>query len=108
MKVLFDFPGFVFVVGLAQSVIDEAVRVKFAGAAESGREATSIRGTEYSKKLFQVPFSLPRMRTDDLRNYFNALVSNSDLPSDQVEDLRGVVARHLWYLDNDTVNPQRG
>lgn len=104
MKVLFDLEGFVFVVGLAQSVIDEAVRMKYAAQAT---EVDAVRGTEYSKKLFQVPFSLPRIRTDQLEEYYHSLVVGNELPGSQVQDLNTVVARHLRYLSgDDTVNPR--
>lgn len=106
MKVLFDLEGFVFVVGLAESVIDQAVRIKYSIDATSS-DATTIRGPEYRQKLFQVPFALPRIRTDQLPEYFGSLVTGSDLPPDQVTDLNTVVAPHVGYLSgDDTVNPR--
>lgn len=104
MKVLFDLEGFVFVVGLAQSVIDEAVRIKYADLLPADEQ---VRGTEYSKKLFQVPFSLPRIRTDQLMDYFHSLVQHNDLSIEQRQDLNMTVAPHLPYLSgDDTVNPR--
>jgi len=105
IKVMFDLPGIIFVVGLAQSVIDQAVGLKYKEI--DGLEDSGLHGSDYSKKLFQVPFALPRIQTDQLPEYFAALVQTPGLPPDQVEDLTNVVGPHLSYLSgDDTVNPR--
>jgi hypothetical protein len=72
MKLFFDLPGFIFVVGLDERVIHQAVRAKFAAAA-AGRAAANEQtaspspatneelGKDYAKKIFQVPYALPVM-----------------------------------------------
>jgi len=112
MKLFFDMAGFVFVVGLDQSVVERLIDAKYyqpvangsrsddrpptsAERAADGRKTASISGTDYIKKIFQVPFALPRISTNDLRPFFEALVEGSDLPQEQRDDLYGVVWRHL-------------
>jgi hypothetical protein len=104
LKVMFDLPGFIFVAGMAQSVIDQAVRLKYREI-DGGDDAKL--GRDYSKKLFQVPFGLPRIQTDQLPDYFNSLVETPGLSKDQHTDLVGTVRPHLGYLSgDDTVNPR--
>jgi hypothetical protein len=112
MKLFFDLPGFVFVVGLDQSVIERLIDAKYHQAAPNGkppatgidgaverptagRAVATISGTDYIKKIFQVPFGLPRISTNDLRPFFDALVEGSDLPAEQRADLYDVVWPHL-------------
>lgn len=105
IKVMFDLPGIIFVAGLAQSVIDQAVGDKYKEI--DGLDDDGLHGSDYSNKLFQVPFALPRIQTDQLPDYFSALAQTPGLPPDQVKDLTDVVGPHLSYLSgDDTVNPR--
>jgi hypothetical protein len=131
MKLFFDFAGFIFVVGLDQSVIERSVEAKYqadspqpsqvviasssdenGGArgpirAASTKRPTPISGGDYIKKLFQVPFSLPRIDTNQLADLLNALATAGSLPPEQVNDLRNTVFPHLRYIsDRDVVNPR--
>ena len=131
MKLFFDFEGFVFVVGLDQRVIERSIEVKYqTPAAEmtprtlsggSSADAYSggspiglaprfglpVSGSDYIKKIFQVPFGLPRISTDDLWPFFQALVENSGLPDEQKSDLNATVWPHLEYTtDAGSVNPR--
>jgi hypothetical protein len=126
MKLFFDLPGFVFVVGLDQSVIERLIDTKYYQAAPNGprpsngadvsierpvatRAAATISGTDYIKKIFQVPFGLPRISTNDLRPFFDALVEGSDLPAEQRDDLYDVVWPHLESATgahSGSVNPR--
>jgi KAP family P-loop domain len=126
MKLFFDLEGFVFVVGLDQKVIEQSIELKYQGAVpvtepanaanDRGegvgpvvRSAGSISGTDYVKKIFQVPFGLPRISTGDLRPFFDALVAGGKLPREQQDELNGVVWAHLESAtgaDAGSVNPR--
>jgi KAP family P-loop domain len=129
MKLFFDFAGFVFVVGLDRAVIEKAIEAKY----ESGRppqalhvierapanqdgDATAdgarvtervapINGADYIKKIFQVPFTLPRIGTASLRELVDAL--GGALPPQQRTELDTRVRSHLLYMtDRDSLNPR--
>jgi hypothetical protein len=131
MKLFFDFAGFVFVVGLDQTVIERAIEAKY----ESGRPPQAlhvlerppanqdggtppatrtepvanrlppISGADYVKKIFQVPFVLPRIGTGSLRELVDAL--SETLSPAQRADLATTVRPHLLYMtDRDSLNPR--
>jgi KAP family P-loop domain len=125
MKLFFDLEGFVFVVGLDQSVIERSIEVKYrqpsavveaaSGNGDNGNQAQPdassaaepISGADYVKKIFQVPFGLPRISRDDLRPFFLSLVEGSDLPAAQRADLHRTVWRHLEHSSaGGSVNPR--
>ncbi len=132
MKLFFDLEGFVFVVGLDQDVIERAIETKYeagsttatvhtiiereapdgAGqqrsdpAAPNGHQAP-VSGADYIKKIFQVPFTLPRLGRDQIGELLNALRSTPGLLAEQRDDLQQKVSRHLPYLtDQNSVNPR--
>lgn len=106
MKLFFDVEGFVFVVGLDQTIAELAVVHKYAkqGTPSPG---TPVSGTDYIKKIFQVPFALPRIRTDQLREYLNHISNYISLdaafPDDQVDDFDANVRPHLAFLSGDDI-----
>jgi hypothetical protein len=127
MKLFFDLPGFVFVVGLDQAVIERSIEFKYgedaprvlvwaphptdtsdgeaARAESSFRLDSPISGGEYIKKIFQVPFSLPPIARADLARFFSDIVGQ--LPARQRDDVQRTVVKHLAYLSpDDTVNPR--
>lgn len=108
MKLFFDVQGCVFVVGLDQAVAERAVAHKYASSDENPRsEQSPVSGVDYLKKIFQVPFALPRIGTSQLREYCSALMSSSGLVDEQVQDFRRNVEQHLEFLpDQDSVNPR--
>lgn len=59
MKVMLDVEGFVFVVALDKSVLENAVEVHY------GREY-GIKGRDYIRKLVQVEFTLPPVRAEEV------------------------------------------
>jgi hypothetical protein len=74
------------------------------GAAE--REAKKL-GSEYVKKIFQVPFTLPRIPSTEVGPFFTALINRAKLPHEQLTDLRAHVRPHLRFLSADApVNPR--
>jgi exonuclease VII small subunit len=131
MKLFFDLAGFVFVVGLDQSVIERAIEAKYESGAPpqmlhvierppanqdvSTAPATrtapatdrlpAISGADYVKKIFQVPFALPRIGTASLRELVDALSETLSPP--QRADLATTVRHHLLYMtDRDSLNPR--
>ena len=67
MKLFFDMPGSVFIVGLDERVVESAVRTKFVRQPDSsGHEVDRQLEREYLKKIFQVPSTLPVMAPGQL------------------------------------------
>jgi hypothetical protein len=119
MKLFFDLEGFVFVVGLDQDVIERSIELKYrqpssgGGTDENGANGKPadrtepISGADYIKKIFQVPFGLPRISRADLRPFFHSLVEGNDLPAAQKADLYRTVWRHLDHSSaGSSVNPR--
>lgn len=108
MKLFFDVEGFVFVVGLDQTIAERAVTLKYRAGGESDNGETSpISGTDYVKKIFQVPFTLPRITTDQLQEYLDTVANNAGLAGAQRDDFDQNVRRHLRFLPGeDSVNPR--
>ncbi|HUN32331.1 MAG TPA: P-loop NTPase fold protein [Trebonia sp.] len=103
MKMFFDLPGFIFVVGLDEEIIDRALRAKFAGpghevpSAEDGRAESSAGrlGRDYSKRIFQVPYSMPVIHAEHLDNLLESIYAEAQLEQEQISDVRERVRRHL-------------
>jgi hypothetical protein len=118
MKLFFDLPGFVFVVGLDEDIVERAVQSRFAEltAAESknGVQTTekTLRATtrarqEYVKKLFQVPYSLPPMPFEELPDLLKAMYEEAKVAGDQLDDLRDRVHPFLQHVARDgRINPR--
>lgn len=106
MKLFFDVEGFVFVVGLDHAIAELAVQHKYA---EQGASASTppVSGTDYIKKIFQVPFALPRIGADQMHEYLNNIALNAPFAADQAADFTLHVRPHLDYVSGDnTVNPR--
>jgi hypothetical protein len=107
MKLFFDLPGFVFVVGLDQSVVESIIDVKYREvreATEAGEGGEQIRvpsGSDYIKKLFQVPYPLSPIAAGELERFLASVYEEADLPDDQKQDIDGRVLGHLRYLVGD-------
>jgi KAP family P-loop domain len=107
MKLFFDVEGFVFVVGLDQAIAERAVALKYDTAPDGGTVQVPISGTDYVKKIFQVPFALPRISTEQLQEYLTTVAANADLVDAQLQDFNQNVRRHLEFLPGeDSVNPR--
>jgi KAP family P-loop domain len=112
IKLFFDLPGFVFVVGLDEGVVQRAVRARFSADSEAaigGIAGASARelGRDYVEKIFQVPYRIPPMVTAQLDGLLESMCGESDLPTHQLTDFRNRVAPHLSYLAEDwLVNPR--
>ncbi len=107
MKLFFDVEGCVFVVGLDREIAEKAVAVKYRSIAEEGTAGPDISGSDYVKKLFQVPFTLPPITAGHLKGYLNTIERHGGFGAAQREDFRDHVRPHFEQLQGaDPVNPR--
>jgi KAP-like P-loop domain-containing protein len=109
MKLFFDLPGFVFVVGLDQKVIEASINwnYRLSESSETGAAGLPINGADYIKKLFQVPFNLPSVSSVQIDDYLEAVLSGGEERDAEQEKLLGRVRPHLDALVGDSeVNPR--
>lgn len=107
MKLFFDVEGCVFVVGLDQEIAERAVELKYRSTAGADATRSPVSGTDYVKKIFQVPFALPRISTDQLQEYLTTVADNAKMTGEQRTDFDDNVRRHLEFLSSeDSVNPR--
>ncbi len=66
VKLFLDAEGYVFVLGLDRSIIEKCVNRKYG-------ENSGISGTDYIKKMIQVPFNLPGLREQEVKAYVKRL-----------------------------------
>jgi hypothetical protein len=107
MKLFFDLEGFVFVVGLDREVVQRAIELKYRPLeAAAGAVGSPVRGSEYIKKIFQVPFSLPQISVRQV-DEFLASFAGAGLPAGQWDDLWKRVRPHLDHVITEAgVNPR--
>jgi hypothetical protein len=106
MKLFFDSQGFVFVVGLDRDVIARAITSKHPEL-EQTADARQRASAEYLEKVFQVPFSLPRIDVDQLDEYAVTLLETSGWSDPQRDDFINIVQPHLAFLaEENKVNPR--
>jgi len=109
MKLFFDMPGFVFVVGLDERVVEQAVWSKFA-AQPNASVVPSVKGQveqEYVKKIFQVPYTMPTMVPGQLRELLDWMDNHGEMSQPQRYDLRNRVRRYLRYVAVEgKINPR--
>jgi KAP family P-loop domain len=118
MKLFFDLPGFVFVVGLDEDVVQRAVRTRFPESAglAPGKSAASTSmaltpetqlARDYVEKIFQVPYRLPPVVAEQLNDLLEAMYGEAKLSNRQLEDFRQRVASHLQYVAvRGLINPR--
>jgi hypothetical protein len=118
MKLFFDLPGFVFVVGLDEDVVQRAVRTRFPESpglpAATASPAADVAVTpdaqlarDYVEKIFQVPYRLPPVVAEQLTDLLEAMYSEAELSTVQLQDFRQRVATHLQYVAvRGQVNPR--
>jgi hypothetical protein len=66
IKGFLDVDGYVFVLGLSREIIERCVDKKY------GKES-AISGSEYLRKMIQVPFTLPVLREEEITEYVKNL-----------------------------------
>jgi hypothetical protein len=109
MKLFFDFPGFIFVVGMDDTAIDRAIEAKLAASPIPANSSHYVGrlGREYAKKIFQIPYSLPVMLPEQLDNLLPAMYSEAGIDGEQLADLRLRVRPYLDVIAIERrVNPR--
>ena len=110
MKLFFDLDGFVFVVGLDEKVVEASVEhryLDFNASRAAAKSDTIIRGADYIKKIFQVPFSLGPVSVNDLDWLIQSALEEAAAPPDQRQDVQGRVVPHLLYVTaGNFINPR--
>jgi hypothetical protein len=109
MKLFFDFPGFVFVVGLDQGVVEYIIDAKYTRPAAGGDHHVDprISGAEYIKKIFQLPYRLAPVAMEQLEEFLEAAYSEADISPEQQDELNDRVTPHLrWVVGDASVNPR--
>lgn len=108
MKLFFDLEGFVFVVGLDQAVVERSIDLKYRVENASGESGSyQVRGADYIKKIFQLPYALAPVAVTQLDEFLDAVYAEAQLSAEQESDLRNVVTPHLHYLVTESsVNPR--
>lgn len=110
MKLFFDLPGFVFVVGVDQNVVERAVQAKFPALDREGVNGSSAAGRtelEYVKKIFQVPYALPPMTAVQLDDLMKSIYTTAGLGPAQLDDLENRVRDYLGYIAVEgRINPR--
>ncbi|MGV9386398.1 KAP family P-loop NTPase fold protein [Nonomuraea sp. NPDC003707] len=110
MKLFFDLPGFVFVVGVDQNVVERAVQAKFPAHDRPGMNGSSMvdrTELEYVKKIFQVPYALPPMTATQLDDLMKSIYTTAGLGPTQLDDLRRRVRGYLGYIAVEgRINPR--
>lgn len=109
MKLFFDLDGFVFVVGLDREVVETVIESKFPRVQPANGESadSTLRGAEYIKKIFQVPFPLTPVVLDQLPEFLDRAFDEAGITPEQKMELENVVVPHLRYVvGDDNVNPR--
>jgi hypothetical protein len=110
MKLFFDLPGFVFVVGLDEHIVDRAVRSKLSadGAGDEADASERLKlGQEYVKKIFQVPYALPPVPSSGLDQLLESMYGEAGLGPEQIADLRARVRPFLDFIAVEgRINPR--
>jgi ABC-type dipeptide/oligopeptide/nickel transport system ATPase component len=102
MKLFFDLKGFVFVVGLDNSVIERLITAKY-----SKNGSSSIKGAEYIRKIFQMQFELPQVTSQRLEELMSDGQLNG-LPKEQREEIRTRIRSHLETVVAESgINPRQ-
>ena len=126
MKLFFDIRGFVFIVGLDRTIVEALIEAKYRSPAPAApvvnlvdREATTpvatqsapsnyqVQGADYTKKIFQVPFTLAPVAVGQLGEFLSSLYNEAGLFPEQRSELENVVRPHLDYVvSGEGVNPR--
>jgi hypothetical protein len=108
MKLFFDMPGFIFIVGLNKHVVESAVRTKFSGPQEGeAKKLDSNVEEEYVEKIFQVPYTLPVMVPAQLNDLLVWMAEHGQLGDVQRDDIDKRVRNYLDYVATEgRINPR--
>jgi hypothetical protein len=109
MKLFFDLPGFVFVVGLDQDVVEYVIDTKYAPKETSADDhaGSRVSGAQYIKKIFQLPYRLAPVALHQLDEFLHAAYAEADVSPEQRAELSDRVTPHLrWVVGDASVNPR--
>lgn len=107
MKLFFDTQGFIFVVGLDERVVQSAVRTKFARNPDQEKDTDRQVEREYLNKIFQLPYTLPKIAPAQLDDLLTWLDKYGALGDEQRIDLRDRVKKYLYYVAKEgRINPR--
>jgi hypothetical protein len=107
MKLFFDTKGFVFIVGLDERVVQSAVRSKFRFGPDVAEDIAEQLEQEYLNKIFQLPYTLPKIAPAQLNELMRWLDDNAGLGDEQRIDLHNRVRHYLSYVAREgRVNPR--
>jgi hypothetical protein len=110
MKLFFDLSGFIFVVGLDQNVIEWCIDNQYKdrwGKETDDKDIFQIKGADYIKKIFQVPFNLLPVSLTQLGEFLCSLIRDNELSLEQESHIIQEVKPHLKFLiDSKGLNPR--
>jgi KAP family P-loop domain len=118
MKLFFDIPGFVFVAGLDEHVVRQAVGVRLRRLHESSdtisgpradndsarAAAMAERERDYLDKIFQIPYRLPQATTNELNKLLTSIYQKA---SPEVRREQPLMEKYLGHVSvNGRINPR--
>jgi len=74
IKVFFDTKGIVFVLGLSKEIVEAAIDIKY----DKFEKLGIFSGSDYIKKIIQVPFVLPTWTRKDIKKYLETMIGNHE------------------------------
>lgn len=83
IKLFLDVPGCVFILGIARDVIEQGIKVQYQDY------QTQLDGAKYLEKIIQIPFSLPPIDEQAVKNYVKD-IAGASLPDPRCETVFSV------------------
>ena len=71
IKLFLDAPGCVYVIGADRDVIEQGIRVKYKDFFVGEAAATPITGDFYLEKIIQIPFHMPPLQEERIRDFID-------------------------------------
>jgi KAP family P-loop domain len=111
IKLFFDIPGFVFIVGLDQRVVEMSIEHRYHDVNSTKESSTLsgevVSGASYIRKIFQVPYALAPVSTAQIDDFLNSVSATALLPPAQWDEISTKVRPHLRFLaDASGMNPR--
>lgn len=112
MKLSFDIPGFIFVVGVDRTVIEWSIEAIYASQSgpqgDTGQSFSPVKGSDYIKKIFQIYFTLSALSLPQAHGLLHSIIDDGKLPKEQEDELKIIVLPHSDYLvsSNSAINPR--
>lgn len=87
IKLFLETPRFVFVMAMDAKIVRLAIGEHYRFMAETSRER-EVLGHDYLEKIIQIPFYLPKIAKDELKNLTNQLLSRRSKPQKEMSPTR--------------------